>query len=490
MQDGSATPAGSASDPSAAGAQPVDGDLSSRLASRVVGQPAAWQSIVPYLHMYQAGLAPAGRPAGIFLLLGPSGTGKTRTVEALAEVLHGESSKLLKVDCGEYQSDHEVAKLIGAPPGYLGHRDTTPLLTRDRLRDATSSSCGLSLVLFDEIEKAAPSLGVLLLGILDKALLRLGDNTVVNFENTLIFLTSNLGGREMMREMAPNIGFQPADRRPAADVAGKLEAIALAAVRRRFSPEFVNRIDVIITYRPLDAEALAAILGHHVDELQRHVNTRLGERSFDIEVEPAAREWLLRLGTSAEYGARELKRTIHRHLTQPLAALVAAGQVPPGSRVRVGLLPSDEGLDIRCDASAITAVPVARKPTVLVVDDNASLLQWLSDVLGDEGFRTLLATSAGAAGEHLRAESVDLVLLDMMLPDGDGVRLGSQLRRQPGGPQVVIITGMELSPDEALACERQDMPVLRKPFLGHDVVALVRARLRQAREQARHAGQG
>ena len=210
-------------------------DLLQVLSRKVAGQPAAMQFIVPYIRMYQAGLSPADRPAGIFMLLGPTGTGKTRTVEALAEALHGDAKRLLKIDCGEYQSDHEVAKLIGAPPGYVGHRETKPLLAPERLLGVTSPACDLALVLFDEIEKAAPALTTLLLGILDRAVLRLSDNTEVGYEKTLIFLTSNLGAREMLREERSDIGFQRGG--PAAPrVAGRLESIGLAAVRRRFSP--------------------------------------------------------------------------------------------------------------------------------------------------------------------------------------------------------------------------------------------------------------
>src|SRR6266853_5520503 len=174
-------------------------DLITLLSQKVVGQSAATKAIVPYVYMYQSGLAPEGRPAGVFLLLGPTGTGKTKTVEALAEVLHGSEKQLLKVDCGEFQMDHEVAKLVGAPPGYLGHRETQPMFTQQKLGSVTSESSNLSLVLFDEIEKAAPSMSRLLLGVLDKAILRLGDNTLVNFERTLIFLTSNLGGEAMRK---------------------------------------------------------------------------------------------------------------------------------------------------------------------------------------------------------------------------------------------------------------------------------------------------
>src|SRR3954468_5818685 len=205
-------------------------DLTAVLSSKVVGQPAATKVIVPYIQMYQAGLAPEGRPVGVFLLLGPTGTGKTKTVEALAEVLHGSEKNVLKVDCGEFQMEHEVAKLIGAPPGYLGHRETQPMLTQQKLNAVTSERCALSLVLFDEIEKAAPSMTRLLLGVLDKGVLRLGDNSTVNFEKSLVFLTSNLGAREMMRELNPDFGFQSAQQtNERADLTSKLQNIALVA---------------------------------------------------------------------------------------------------------------------------------------------------------------------------------------------------------------------------------------------------------------------
>src|SRR6266568_5603787 len=313
-------------------------DLVATLSQKVVGQPAATRLIVPYIQMFQAGLAPEGRPVGIFLLLGPTGTGKTKTVEALAEILHGSEKNLLKVDCGEFQMEHEVAKLIGAPPGYLGHRETQPVLTQQKLTSVTSEKCALSIVLFDEIEKAAPSMTRLLLGVLDKATLRLGDNTSVNFEKSLVFLTSNLGAREMLKEISPDFGFQAGVQKERHDLTGKLQAIGLAAVRKKFSPEFVNRIDAVITYQPLDAESLAAILEHQIRQLQNHVNNRLGPRCFTIDVPKESREFLLKAGTSAQYGARELNRTVHRQLTQPLATMVATGQIPAGGKIRVDLL--------------------------------------------------------------------------------------------------------------------------------------------------------
>ncbi len=326
--------------------QPPAGDLAAGLAALVVGQPAAVEAIVPYVQMFQAGLAPAGRPAGVFLLLGPSGTGKTRTVEALAEVLHGAERNVLKVDCGEFQMEHEVAKLIGAPPGYLGHRETQPMLTQQKLSSVASEKCPLSLVLFDEIEKAAPSMARLLLGVLDKATLRLGDNTSVSFERSLIFLTSNLGARDMVRAIRPDFGFQAVTGRAASDLPARLRKIGLNAVRRKFTPEFVNRIDIVVTYQPLDPGSLAEILDQQLRDLQDHIAGRLAERAFAIELSARSRKFLLERGTSPQYGARELKRTIHRHLTQPLAAMVAAGRIEPGARVAVEVENDGEGLHL------------------------------------------------------------------------------------------------------------------------------------------------
>jgi ATP-dependent Clp protease ATP-binding subunit ClpA len=296
--------------------------------------------------MYRAGMAPEGRPAGVFLLLGPTGTGKTRTVEALADVLHGSERNLLRVDCGEFQMEHEIAKLIGAPPGYLGHRETPPMLTQQKLGTVTSEGSNLSLVLFDEIEKAAPSMTRLLLGVLDKAILRLGDNTSVNFERTLIFLTSNLGAPAMRKEVQPDFGFR-AGLAPTEDrTLGKLASIGRSAVKRKFAPEFVNRIDAVITYQPLNAEALEIILDQQIAALERHIANRLEERAFTLELDPGARKFLLAKGTSSEYGARELKRVILRKLTQPLAAMVEGNQIAPESAVQVGYEGEGEYLTI------------------------------------------------------------------------------------------------------------------------------------------------
>lgn len=313
---------------------PEDSDsLAARLSELLVGQPEAIETIIPYVEMHQAGLAPEGRPIGVVLLLGPTGTGKTRTVEALSEVLHGSSNQLLKVDCGEFQMEHEVAKLVGAPPGYLGHRETQPMLTQAKINSVASDRSDVSLILFDEIEKAAPSMQRLLLGILDKATLRLGDNTTVNFDRCIIFLTSNLGAKSIQRANKPDFGFEsmvpavgPAD-------STKLHSIGMTAVRHKFSPEFVNRIDSVITYKPLGREACSQILDHIFSGFAQLIHSRLGLRGFRLQCTTAGRSLLLQQGVSMEFGARELKRTVQRNFIQPVAALVAQGQIPPGCTV-------------------------------------------------------------------------------------------------------------------------------------------------------------
>ncbi|HEY0763238.1 MAG TPA: AAA family ATPase [Pyrinomonadaceae bacterium] len=454
-------------------------DLVTLLSRKVVGQSAATNIIVPYVYMYQSGLAPAGRPAGVFLLLGPTGTGKTRTVEAIADLLHGSEKQLVKIDCGEFQLDHETAKLIGAPPGYLGHRETVPMLTQQGLKDATSPRSDLALVLFDEIEKASPSVTKLLLGILDKGTLRLGDNTEVNFEKSLIFFTSNLGAREMMKEINPEIGFQTAFPKLRPELTGKLENIALGAVRKRFSPEFVNRIDAIVTYQPLDQQSLEAILDHDIKALQSHVYSRLGDRCFEIEVTPESRQFLLRKGVSQEYGARELKRTMHRELTQPLATMVARGDVAPGALARVSLAETADKLVISLEAGREIRLGV--KPSILIVDDNHDLLLFLAVELKEAGWEMLTAESAIQARELFVALAPNVVLVDYMLGNDDGLQLALEFQRQQPTAQIIMMTGGGLTEEGLMICEAADVPVLYKPFLASEVLNLIRGRVSQTR---------
>src|SRR3981189_3614239 len=192
-------------DPTKTGRQAED--LENQLRHLVVGQDDAIHQIVRVYQTHAAGLSPVGRPIGNFLFLGPTGSGKTRVVEATAEALLGNPRSVIKIDCAEFQHSHEIAKLIGSPPGYLGHRETHALLSQEALNQHHTEKMKLSLILFDEIEKASDALWNLLLGILDKGVLTLGDNRRVDFSFAMIFLTSNLGATEMSSLVSPRLGF-------------------------------------------------------------------------------------------------------------------------------------------------------------------------------------------------------------------------------------------------------------------------------------------
>jgi CheY-like chemotaxis protein len=298
------------------------------------------------------------------------------------------------------------------------------------------------------------------------------------FEKALIFLTSNLGARDMLKAMRPTeIGFHGVDRRQPSQIGKRLEYIGLAAVRKRFSPEFVNRIDAVITYRPLGAESLAEILDVHIMELQKHVHTRLGDRSFRIDVTPAARGLMLEQGASDEYGARELKRTIHRLLTQPLAALVAEGNVEPGGRVTVDVGEAPDKLRLRAEGLQAQTAPRPASRVVLLVDDNQHIVNWLQRELTHPDVTIFSASTAKGARDILVGETIDLAVIDLMLPDGDGLSVALELLRASPHVRVVMMTGGELSDDELTVCERQGFPILRKPFLASDIVGLVQASL-------------
>lgn len=321
------------------------------LRRRIVGQDAALERIVDAYQMFLAGLNPQQRPVANFLFLGPTGTGKTRVVEALAEALFHNPRALTKVDCGEFQHSHEIAKLIGSPPGYLGHRETHPILTQESLDQFHTPDLSLSLVLFDEIEKASDSLWQLLLGILDRATLTLGDNRRVNFSRTIVFMTSNLGASEMQNLLQPGFGFSP----PRLLAPGqRLTAIATHAARRKFSPEFYNRLDAVVVFHPLDAEALEQILDLELDAVRQRLaqgSSSAAGRLFSFHCTPEARQLLLREGTDAKYGARHLKRSIERYLVHPLANLIATGQVQAQDQIIIELDESGRLCFLRDNAS-------------------------------------------------------------------------------------------------------------------------------------------
>jgi ATP-dependent Clp protease ATP-binding subunit ClpA len=307
-------------------------DFESSLRSKIVGQAEGVQSLVDMYQVFCAGLNSPGRPVGNLLFLGPTGSGKTRIVEAAAEILFGDPRAIIKVDCAEFQHSHEIAKLIGSPPGYLGHRETHPLITQEALSASHTDKLKLSFLLFDEIEKASDALWQLLLGILDKATLTLGDNRRVDLSQTVIFLTSNLGGGEITDLMNGGMGFvQPTDK-PATGLNEKIERTAVEAARRKFSPEFMNRLDKVVVFHPLGKEQLEQVLEIELEQVQKRV-LQTAKGQFLFRVTAPGREFLLQEGTDQRYGARHLKRSIERHVVYPLANLLATDQVQLGDLV-------------------------------------------------------------------------------------------------------------------------------------------------------------
>jgi ATP-dependent Clp protease ATP-binding subunit ClpB len=316
---------------------PRAAEFEQKLSSLIVGQERAVRRVSGLFQIYLAGMNNPARPIGTMLFLGPTGSGKTRVVEAATEVLFADPHAVVKIDCAEFQHSHEIAKLIGSPPGYLGHRETSPMLTQENLDKAHTEETKLTFVLFDEIEKASDSLWQLLLGILDKATLTLGDNRRVDFSKTIVILTSNLGAREMSDMISGGIGFAPnkADKtREDTEIDTKIYRTALEAAKRKFSPEFMNRIDKVVVFRSLKEHHLSQILNIELGAVQQRITESAGTK-FIFECSDAAKRFLLGEGIDLKYGARHLKRAIERFLVYPLSNLVATQQVETGDFVMI-----------------------------------------------------------------------------------------------------------------------------------------------------------
>src|SRR4051794_9037297 len=316
---------------------PRAAEFEDKLSARIVGQERAVRRMSGLFQIYLAGMNNPSRPIGTLLFLGPTGSGKTRVVEAASEVLFGDPHSVVKIDCAEFQHSHEIAKLIGSPPGYLGHRETSPMLTQENLDKAHTEETKLTFVLFDEIEKASDSLWQLLLGILDKATLTLGDNRRVDFSKTVVIMTSNLGAREMSDMISGGIGFAPTKTDKAKEdneIDTKIYRTALEAAKRKFSPEFMNRIDKVVVFRSLKEHHLSLILDIELTAVQNRVTESAGTK-FIFECSEAAKKFLLGEGIDLKYGARHLKRSIERFLVYPLSNLVATEQVQTGDFVLV-----------------------------------------------------------------------------------------------------------------------------------------------------------
>ena len=314
-------------------------EFEERLGARIVGQERAVRRMSGLYQIFLAGMNPPARPIGTMLFLGPTGSGKTRVIEAASEVLFGDPNGVVKIDCAEFQHSHEIAKLIGSPPGYLGHRETSPMLTQENLDRTHTDELKLTLVLFDEIEKASDALWQLLLGILDKATLTLGDNRRVDFSKCMVILTSNLGAREMSELISGGIGFAPgkgAKNPHDTEVDQKIYRTAVEAARRKFSPEFMNRIDKVVVFRSLKEHHLRSILDLELQAVQDRIMVSAGTK-FVFHCSDQAKEMLLSEGIDYKYGARHLKRAVERFLVYPLSNLVATGQIGLGDLVYVDL---------------------------------------------------------------------------------------------------------------------------------------------------------
>lgn len=360
-------------DPGKTGREAIS--LENGLRRMVVGQDEAIEQIVNIYQMHLTGMSAPGRPIGNFLFLGPTGSGKTRIVEATAEALLKNPRSVVKIDCAEFQHSHEIAKLIGSPPGYLGHRETHPLLSQEVLNQHHTETMKISFILFDEIEKASDALWNLLLGILDKATLTLGDNRKVDFSRALIFMTSNLGAAEMSSLMNPKLGFgagaaldRIANGTVDAGMADKLARSGMEAARRKFTPEFINRLDKVVTFQPLGSEQLRKILDIELNLVQQRIFNTSTERAFVFTLSDASKDYLLTEGTDLKYGARHLKRAIERLLVHPMSNLIATEQVRGGDWIRV-----DFDTEAKCLQFAKEAEGLPVQEMVRLVDTSITL---------------------------------------------------------------------------------------------------------------------
>lgn len=313
--------------------------LTKKFENRIIGQQAAKDALVNLLEKFQSGMYDRSKPIGSLLFLGPTGAGKTGTAEAFTEGLFNLSSRMMKVDCAEFQHSHEIAKLIGSPPGYLGHRETHPFFTNASVLAARSDKDGkeiqpFTVILFDEIEKASDSLWNLLLGILDKGSLTTGTNEKVDMTSTIIIMTSNVGASEMVNDEM--LGFKTDG--VAIDDA-KLEAIAQSAARKKFMPEFLNRLDHIVMFKTLTPEDIKKILDLSLEKVQDRIVLGIGTPLFELRVSNAGVVKLLADGYDRRYNARHLNRTVEKNVTEPLTRLVATGQVNDGDIIVVDYMP-------------------------------------------------------------------------------------------------------------------------------------------------------
>jgi ATP-dependent Clp protease ATP-binding subunit ClpA len=296
----------------------------------VVGQDEAIDTMVPTINRFLAGMSIPDKPVGNFFLCGPTGMGKTKTAEALAKVIHHDEKKLIRINCGEYQMEHEIAKLIGSPPGYLGHRESAPEFNQARLKSITTADCSMAIILWDEIEKAHQSVFRILLGMIDDGKLRIGSGDVVNLENCLMLYTSNIGSRELSALLTPTYGF---DSNKAAPSEKSIKSVMDHAFKKFASPEFINRMDELIVFKPLTEENITDITKLEVTNLQNVIIAQLGDSAFTMYFSARVLKFLSDKGHDPKYGARSLKRTINKLVYNMVTNAYLDGEIEGGDIV-------------------------------------------------------------------------------------------------------------------------------------------------------------
>jgi ATP-dependent Clp protease ATP-binding subunit ClpB len=285
--------------------------MEEKLTQRVVGQAEAVKAVATAVRRARAGLQDPHRPIGSFMFLGPTGVGKTELTKALATFLFDDEGALIRIDMSEYMEKHSVARLLGAPPGYVGYEEGGALTEAVRRRP-------YQVVLFDEIEKAHPDVFNVLLQVLDDGRLTDGQGHAVDFRNTLIVMTSNLGAEYLVNQAEGQDSDAVKDQ-------------VMAVVRASFRPEFLNRVDEIILFHRLKREQMGRIVDIQIARLQK----LLDERKITIVLEAKARDWLAERGYEPAYGARPLKRAIQKSVQDPLAELILSGQIKDGDKVTI-----------------------------------------------------------------------------------------------------------------------------------------------------------
>ena len=299
--------------------------MEERLRQRVIGQDEALSKVANAVRRSRAGLSDPRRPIGSFIFLGPTGVGKTEMARALAEFLFDDEHAMMRIDMCEYMEKHAVARLIGAPPGYVGYEEGGQLTEAVRRRP-------YSVLLFDEIEKAHPDVFNIFLQIMDDGRLTDGKGRMVDFKNTIIIMTSNIGS-SYLQEAGCSPKHRQSRRRSACGTLAEASEKVMEALQQHFKPEFLNRVDDIVIFNPLGNEQLTKIVDLRLEDLRR----LLADRKISLELTPAAKEFVFGEGYDVNYGARPLKRAIQRLVQDPLALKILDGEVLHGDHVVVDL---------------------------------------------------------------------------------------------------------------------------------------------------------